>query len=482
MIKLLKFSHDRKTPFSKSCNELREVIDAFAEQSVLDEWYKHFEINYALPKEIIKQQMKAFLASSYDYRKCLFLEKLLLKNRLKSLLKHFGFLIYVTIKSKKYYQYRNYELIVDWIESDIETKRFSKLISLFTTALIVNVDSATGLGYETIYRPKYKYYDRKEVVRTLFQEIKKGLSLYFKLSDNLGINLIPIATHIVNQYLYYYSLFKYNRAKYCMQERHYQTSAIKNHLFRKFGGRISGCIQKNIIQRGHNGFYYDIDVLFTLGNRTADRAFEYGARIKKVIPVGSLFMEYYWFGRESIRDEKKRYDVIYIGINLGSFQDSYEMYLHDYYEGFRWLKRLSKENPWLRIAIKHHGNNKGDLEEDNLMGCNIEKIDLGLNSYEVSFQSKCAVTFCSTMGYELIAHGIPCLFLDPGRRNEGYLPDNELLDEWRVTTYQEFVGKIKELQSQKKLESGESRVNSLCLNSRNVSENIYSGFVSNSGI
>ena len=68
MIDLLRFSHDRNTPFERSCDALRDIIDAFVEQPELEDWYGYFNSNYALPKDVIKQQIKRYLEVGYHYR------------------------------------------------------------------------------------------------------------------------------------------------------------------------------------------------------------------------------------------------------------------------------------------------------------------------------------------------------------------------------------------------------------------------------
>ena len=108
-----------------------------------------------------------------------------------------------------------------------------------------------------------------------------------------------------------------------------------------------------------------------------------------------------------------------------------------------------------------------------IKGSNVEIINKHLNSYEVGFQSKCCVTFASTMGYELSAHGVPTLFLDPGRRNDQFLHDDELIDGWYVSTYKEMSKKIRMVLLRQNLNQSETKFNDLCLNSQNVSERIY---------
>lgn len=484
-MRLMRFSHNKEASFKQSCDALRDTIDAFVEHRGLGEWYDHFEKGYSIPAEVIKHQMKWYLESKYNYRDAGFSGKLMLKHMFLSLFKYTGLLLYSLCSSKKYSQDADqYKLIVEWIENSMELRRFSKLINLFGTkrVLITAVYPVAEPGYNIIYRPMYRFYDRSRTLAALYREMKNGLNLYIKLSLKLGLNLVQVADHIIHQYLYYYSIFRYNRSGYCIQERHYQTSAVKNFLFHKFGGVYSGSIQKNIHQMGKNGFYYDIDVFFSLGNRTADRALEYGGRIRQTVPVGSMFMEYYWFGHPGrSKALNNMYDIVYIGINVSenlSYLDAYSSFQDDYYETYRWLTLFAAEKPGLRIGIKHHTNNRMDHREMAMInGTSVERIEQSLDSYEVAFQSKCCVTFGSTMGYELIAHGLPTLFLDPGCRS-ALLPgqDSPVLSSWRVTTYEDFRGRINEMLSRDDIEYNGSKPDDLCLNSENVSERIHEWF------
>ena len=215
-----------------------------------------------------------------------------------------------------------------------------------------------------------------------------------------------------------------------------------------------------------------------MGKRTAERAFRYGANIKHVIPVGSMFMEYYWFNKKKKQGAfDKQYDIVYLGVNfyMTNHIEAYSSFVSDYYEAYRWLVDFSKRNLHLKIGIKHHFGYKGHKREKEIIkNSPIEIIDQTLNSYELAFNSKCPATFCSTMGYELIAHGKPTLFLDPGRRNIEILPEDGLIDDWRVTTYEDFSRKAKILLSGGAIVSTKTKPGDLCLDSRDVSERIYS--------
>jgi hypothetical protein len=82
------------------------------------------------------------------------------------------------------------------------------------------------------------------------------------------------------------------------------------------------------------------------------------------------------------------------------------------------------------------------------------------------------------MGYELIAHGIETLFLDPGRQDVEILPDDELIDDWRVISYEDLRGKLTRLLSGEKL-GASTEAEDLCLYSGEVSERIRSWMLDN---
>ena len=71
----------------------------------------------------------------------------------------------------------------------------------------------------------------------------------------------------------------------------------------------------------------------------------------------------------------------------------------------------------------HHSSAGDDkVEEDILSGSNVKVIDKNYNSYEIAFSSKLALTYGSTMGYELNSHNLPTYFIDPGNRCS-FLPE-----------------------------------------------------------
>ncbi|MDD4957113.1 MAG: hypothetical protein PHQ61_05645 [Candidatus Omnitrophica bacterium] len=477
---LLKFSHDRDADFAKSCGDLGKAIDKFAGQEELSEWYSYFEKMYGLPENVVRQQVKRHIERFYDYKMTGFIGKIFPGRPFFSAIRHILALVYMLVFSRMYRSRpRQYELIADWIAADDEYMRFNNLMSLFgrDKCLAVTVKRIGAAFGPTALRPTGRAYDVKIVLGTIRKEICGGIWINLKTMAVTGINVFALSGHVLNQYLYYSSLFRNNRAKYCIQERHYQTSAIKNHLFQKYGGRYSCTLQKNIYQLGSCGFYYDADILFSLGRRTMERAFGSGARIGEVVPAGSMFMEYHWFtDRGSYELPEDAYDIVYLGVNFyGSNRlDAYSTFVDDYYEAYRWLVRLSKERPELKIAVIHHPNYRGYGPENELLsGTNIHRLEHCANSYDAAFRSGCPVTFCSTMGYELIAHGKHAVFMDPGRRDTEILPEDGMIDPWRAVSYEDFVEKTKNIIEGRFNPPSGFCSEDLCMDSMAVSKRIY---------
>ena len=58
--------------------------------------------------------------------------------------------------------------------------------------------------------------------------------------------------------------------------------------------------------------------------------------------------------------------------------------------------------------------------------------------YDFAFEAKVNCTWQSTLGFELIGHGKPCIFLDPGGRNIAHLPNDNYHNIIKVKSYNEF--------------------------------------------
>jgi hypothetical protein len=486
---LLKYSHDRNDSFKKTSDDLFSIVDKFGDQESLCDLYEYYQKKYGLPENIVKQQFKNNIAHFYEYKKGRFSKDLKLKHTLFSMFRFFAILFYSFIHSKKYNQSSKYKLIVDGIATNLQLKRFSKLINLFKKEnVLVITDNETvcidNPEYNCLFLPNCKYYDRLVVNKVIYNELSSGVWKYLRCSIKSRVNLFLLATTVIKSYLFYKSLLKWHYADFIIQERHYQTSAIKNYLFKQNNGLASTTIQKNIIQSDSQYYFADIDWLFSFASRGMERMFDYGGRIDRIIPVGSMFMEFYWFSNPS--GDKKIYDVLLLGINMSNSidrLDSYTEFITDYYNSFHWLVRFKKEFPYYCIAVKHHASapTTDECEKKILKNSGVKIIDQQANSYKVSFASNCVVTFGSTMGYELNAHGLRTFFIDPGNRCN-FLPDidDDLLGRLRVGTYDVFRDSILEVLETPKLKrSWGINPGDMCLESSTASTLIHDAFVKN---
>ena len=399
-----------------------------------------------------------------------------------SVLKYLFFLIYSLFLSRRRNQVepKFFKLLIDgpFNAGDSEINRWLKLESEFNYSNTVFI-SKSEMGSEinlkhniSVYKAMFNY-DRKLLIRLLFKSFFYDIFFLVKNSINLGINLIHIHTSYVNDYLYYSNVFQDCRAKFMTQDRNLgMTNALKNYLFIRAGGELSSCIQKNIVQHNANSLFFDADILFSLGKKTAEDLFHFGARIDSVVPVGSLAMESMGVMPNQNVNAKKEIDILYIGINaVNAKKENYD----GYYDSIEWLANLSITYPNLKILIKHHPSwNNDPTEFDIIKKSNIQYIDKELDSYQLSFKSNLIVTYGSTMGYELIGCGQKVLFFDPNNDNP-FLIDSLNRSKYVIKDYniaKSLLGKIDEI------DYFESKEN-YCIPNTNVSKSIYQNLIKN---
>jgi hypothetical protein len=445
LVNLFKFSHDRKIHYLPAVNELFKVIEDFSSQKELNPVVQHFISRYDLPEDVIKQKIKLGVAKSYVYRDAKFDDKLSLYSMPKSMLAY-GALIYAFFFIKKDKKITKYKLIIDDVCDLVELERFKKLINLIgkknTLVVLRNFEIQDDTGYNFYNKKLFRGFDKNELCDSIYKEFFSGFWIVFVASLKTKINLFPLTLEIIHSFLSFKSLFDSNKADFILQERHYNTNAVKNYLFKKMGGVSSATIQKNIIEADLMFAFMDIDILFSLGNSGFGRLFDYGAKIDTVHPVGSFFMEYYWFDKDF--KIENNFDILFLGINVTNGEsriDKYTKWNEDYYTSFKWLVKIKKYNPKLRIAIKHHASAgiEDPVELSILKNSGIIIADKKLNSYQLAFSSKCVLTYGSTMGYELAAHGVHSLFVDPNFRC-AFLPEieNDNLGKNRISSYDDF--------------------------------------------
>ena len=481
----INYTHNRDSHYSDISNDLFNLINHNTNKNEFIELYSYFYNRYRIPPKVTRQAVRQYLARSYLLRKGKFHSKLNLKSIPISLLKYFT-LLYSLPFFKKKKKIKHYKLIVDNITSSHELNRFEKLINLFgiNNVLCITRDIKIEKDF-----PKYFFYNKKlfqdiflkDLLKSIYNEFFVGIWLILKLSIRVKINLFPITLSILHNYLSFKSIFETNKSKYLIQGKHYNTEPIKNYLFKKLGGVVSTTIQKNIIQSDPIFFYIDIDILFALGSENQKRINEYGGRVNTVKPVGSLFMEHAWFNQK--HDVEKKFDIAILGINATNAYerlDSYNKFKKDYYSMYKWLAKLSIKRPELKIVLIHHASaGKDEIEKEILSNSNVIVINKNINSYKIAFSSKFAITYGSTMGYELNAHNLPTFFIDPGNRCS-FLPDKKdsLIEAMRIESYSDLNILVDKFLKNDGL-SDDLKINfdMLCLNSSDVSKRIYQNLI-----
>ncbi len=403
-----------------------DINNIFSEKHSLPivEYYSNkFDIPLDISSLYIKQRIsRCFIMKSNKFDR-----KLDNSYIIVSIIKYLSFLIYTLLLSSRRnaIEPNNFELLIEGIQSKSEIDRWLKLEREF------NIDNTIFLArndMDSVIKSKHNIfvyktmcnYERKFLIRLLFKSFFYDIFFLVKNSFNLGINLIHIHTLYVNDYLYYSNVFKECRAKFMIQDRNLgMTNALKNYLFKKSGGVVTSCIQKNIVQYNGNALFYDTDVFFSYGNKTAEDILTLGARIDKVFPVGSLAMDVLSSVSECKPDVEAKQggsiDILYIGINaITSDKTNWS----GYYESIVWLAKLSNDLVNLKVVIKHHPSWIPDKKEYEIIkDTNVEYLDKNLDSYSAAHSSKIIMTYGSSMGYELMGCGLNVIFVDPLNEN-----------------------------------------------------------------
>jgi len=479
------FFYDRSEPTDVATKKLKLYIEDFVSREGMLSWFSFFGKKINLPDWVLNQYVKSYLANNFNFN-----SPAGFSNRLCLHSLAYGFLMYVGFCFKVFFK-RNTSvvkkvkahLVIDQVELKLEFDRFSKLIDFFgedNVVIIVPGHQQYDTGcVKYLNRPRYVNYD---LSFGMFARMLSWAWVHLVYSIRCKVNLFFLSGSVINSYLYYKSMFGIVDAKYYLQLRQYSTNSIKNYLFHEGGGRCSATLQKNIHQWGPNGFFFDSDIFFSLGEATAGGAIDLGARFGRVVPVGSFHMESLFFDKYNLKCPlEKKYHLVYMGDNIvWSMHDTYDAFRDDYEEHLKWLVRLADEKDDWIIAVKHHPNFIGDLVEDKILrNTRVKQLDCKLNSYVLSFQSYCIATFASTLAYEMAGHGVPAMFMDPEDRNRQFVPHVKCLKDMHVTNYKDFKHKVEGFVMQPNNSIGNDLSNSeLCLDSRDVSNRIYDTFKS----
>ena len=461
-------------------NSLKKFINNKLKEDYFSKFLIKISSSLALPIETVEFETKQYLIRNHNFVTGKFKNIFKFSSIFYTILKfYFGF-IYIILFSKKINFLKNVDIIYDECETKGEIERVKNLSKHFKTYLIISSVKIKN-DNNVFYFGKYKNCDRDFLLKNFKKLFFFNFIYSLRISYVEKTNLLSIYLHILKRLIKYETIFTQIKATFLLQERHYTTSAIKNFLFKKHGGKITSCLQKNIIQIGETGFCINTDVLFSIGRKGTEILKSTDCQINKIVPVGSTFMEN-WINLK--KDKEPLYDMVNFAGNDVPLFSVHKNYMKNYYEHLKWIAKFSYEFPELKIIIKHHSNNKKiDQEELNIIkGTSIKRIVKGElknnsnhSSYGYGLNAKFICTWCSTIAYEFLSNKKPCYFLDPKLENNSWLHYEEYNSLMRLGTYEDF--KKKAMDSIFKNKVTEIKNNEdFCLKSDNVSKNIYDYF------
>ena len=455
---------------------IRKNFDKVVEEEAIINIVKCVSEKLDIPSSVISFEIKQFLITKFNFSEGYIDQSFHFKNIFKSIAKYICYFFWILFFSKKIKKVIKCDLIADDVTGKYQFNNLKNIIKEFKSYTIIT---------ESYFDKKYNQFKFKSLKGCSKDLVRKNFFFYtfhallfaIKISIHKKINLVPIMQHILVRCVKYESLFDNIKAKYLIQTRQISTS-IKNYYFKKSGGKIVASIQKSLHDFGSPGFYIDCDIFFSHGTKTMQFDDLTGSKIKKIIPVGSLALEQNWFLKKKIEVETN--DIVNFAgnFNTRSSINFHANYINDYYDHLKWMIKISNKYPNLKILLKHHaGNENTDTKEiEILKNSRIKRITVDNSnnenySYNHAFQANFSCTWNSIICYEMLGHGKPCFFLDPGGRNESFLQNDDFNTDWRIKSYNEFEEKVEKI-----LIKGEKisikNADYFCINSTDVSKKI----------
>lgn len=478
-MKIKDFKLDRDKGIIELKDNLIEFINKLISDKKLNKLLNQFALANNLSSRSLQLETKQFLFKNFVNREGKFNRKFNLISIIKYSFIFILFMIFsVCFSRKKKIQQKSFDLIVDNNTEYSNIKKFEILNDKANLVFITNKKNKDKNFFSYVFNYKNCLIENKIF---FFKTNLKFFFNFFVVSINSKNNLIPILYHLLKINLKYKTIFNDINSKYLIQERFYDTSALRDEIFHKNGGIYTSCIQKNLFQLNGPGMFVHTDILFTLGKKSADNAEDMGCKIRKKIPVGSWNYERS-LKRHHQKHNKKIYDlVVFASDHTADFHSGYNSYYLEYYEHLNWIKKFAENHKNLSICIKHKKNFTDKKELDILF--NVKNIDYVVDfdedhsdSYIIGENAKSLCTWSSTLGYEMIGSGKICYFLDPNNSNHSFLAKNQINELVRLIKYEDFEKKIlKTINGDLNMQII-SRKEDYCLSSQNVSQKILNFF------
>ena len=485
MNNISKFRIDRNLDPVQQNKILVNFIEEFSNNESLNFLINNLGSLYSVPNKVFEQDIQNMIF--LDYRNSLgkFLPKYGIGKAIIGFFKYALFFLWILIfRNKKEKKIEKLDIIIDEIDHEAILWRFKPFAEKFKNYKYIT--SYVSKEKNTYFWNNYKNLNIRFNIKDAYKFVLLILlSLKKSLKDR--INYVDIIFLLHRRIIKYKDIFSKIQSDYLLQDRHFTTSSLKSFIFKKYNGKKTILYQRNIAQINGPGMYTFADYFFSLGNLTHLQYLKCESKFEKVFPVGSFFMNSVKFNKKEEASGVPSYDLLHIASNMNHFQNTHNCFLDDWYEQFNWLVRFNKKYPQYKVGIK--GRIGDGLKENKkfmkiITSSKIEFIDSfienkseefshnSLHSYDFAFKAKVNCTWQSTLGFELIGHGKPCMFLDPGGRNIAHLPNDDYHSALKVKDYDSFEAEFfKILKNESKYSNLKS--DDYCLNSKSTHTKMY---------
>lgn len=429
----LSFLYDRRDYVNKT-HLLIDFVDKFWNQEILSLFLRLVSFATSVDIDALKQHCKRYTCVGYSYHKSNFS---LNENSLKTIIQYFGFFLFVLIKSQKQKGRRLSERIslID-IEEDKEIEYFNFLKEHFDFSVIGVRKLRSPDTHVFRYRENYQI---SLILRLFIINTALVLPLAFTLGYLLRCNFVRILISIINQSLYAEALVKRNGAKVFISWRDYNNYSILKSIVNRAGAELF------LIQRTRHwvspiASFFDFDTYLCFGEYFGKLALDLKGHLNKIVSIGSLVSLHNDFPAKAT-GTKKEFDFLFID---SPFQEHLNIswdYRKRHFQTYDWLLSLKQHYPNARIAVAARRSYPIDASVLN----ELKKYDIEIlqdvNTYDLIASTPTILTFYSTMGFEALAEGKRCIFMDPQGFCE-YLPPATTFPLLRATTFKQLIEMI----------------------------------------
>ena len=254
-----------------------------------------------LPNKVVLSSYKQYISRNHNFLKTNIENKISILGIIICSIKYISSFFYAFVFSKDLKKQKKVKIIFDDVINLADFEDLELLIKKFSDYKIItskNLNKPNELSF--VNRRGYFNKLITSKIKEIFLFIIIDSILF---SKKIGINLVSFAEFVVNQKLKYETIFMTQKSDILFEFRPYNTSSIKNHIFKHHGGKFSCTYQRILTHLGRTGYFIDADIFFSLGKKSSDIMYQNGSNIKKIIPVGSIIYEKYWI-RRSILEYK----------------------------------------------------------------------------------------------------------------------------------------------------------------------------------